>query len=234
MTAVLFQFENVTNSRVKEINLTVDRNDRIVLFGPSGAGKSSLLLLFNRLQVPADGIINYKDQLIDTYEVTKLRKEIGLVLQEANLFPGTVLDNVRYGPALFGDWNEERAEELMKFVQLPVNYLSKQAVQLSGGEQQRINLARTLANEPDVLLLDEPTSALDNKTAEEIEKLLLKAASEQDKTLIMVTHNLKQAKRMGNKGIFMESGRVIESGNMEELLENPTSNELKEFLQENY
>lgn len=233
MSTVLFGFSKVTNDRLKEINLKVDKGDRTILFGPSGAGKSSLLFLFNRLQIPIEGTISYKNRLIDTYDISRLRKEVGLVFQNANLFPGTVFDNIKYGPSLFQEWEEKKAEELMQFVQLPLHYLYKEAANLSGGEQQRVNLARTLANEPEVLLLDEPTSALDNKTAEEIEKLLLKITEEQEMTMIMVTHNLKQARRIGKTGVFMENGKIIEEGNINELFENPSTNELKKFLKEN-
>lgn len=233
MRDALFQFVNVTNNRIKNINLTVFKNENVVIFGTSGAGKSSLLSLFNRLQVPAEGEIYYKQNRIEIYNAMELRREVGMVFQEANLFPGTVYENLKYGPELFGGFSRDAANKLMDFVQLPRIFLEKEANQLSGGEQQRVSLARTLANQPNVLLLDEPTSALDYKTSEQIEKLLLKLVREEKKTLVMITHNLSQARRMGKKGIFMDNGKLMEMGNMEELLAKPKTKELQKFIQEN-
>lgn len=233
MEETLFRFINVTNNRIKNISLTVSRNEKVVIFGTSGAGKSSLLSLFNRLQAPAEGEIYYKQNRIEIYNAMELRREVGMVFQEANLFPGSVYDNLKYGPELFGEFSRDAANKLMDFVQLPRIFLDKEANQLSGGEQQRVNLARTLANQPNVLLLDEPTSALDYKTSEQIEKLLLNLVREQKKTLVMITHNLSQARRMGKKGVFMDNGKLIEMGNMEELLAKPKTKELQKFIQEN-
>lgn len=229
----LYEFHNVSNDRVKEIDLTIKEKERVVIFGPSGAGKSSLLFLFNRLQTPHSGSIKYKNRSIEEYKVEELRKEAGLVLQEANLFPGTVLENIRFGPDLFGEWEEGRAEELMEIVQLPADYLHKEADQLSGGEQQRVSIARTLANRPMALLLDEPTSALDGKTSEEIEKLFVNLVENHENTMIWVTHNLSQAKRVGETGWFMENGRLVEKGTLADMLENPETEELKAFLERN-
>lgn len=142
----MFRFEDVTYGPLKNISFSISKKEKVMLFGPSGAGKSTLLYLFNRLHSPDNGTILLGGRDIVEQEVTDLRKRVGLVLQEPNLFPGTVLDNIKYGPALFGEWQDEHAEQLLRYVQLPSSYLDRDVEQLSGGEKQRVSLARTLAN----------------------------------------------------------------------------------------
>lgn len=226
----LFTFDNVEKSPLHSLNFSIKRGDNVMLFGPSGAGKSTLLHLFNRLSDPEKGSIYYLGKDLQSYPITELRKEVGLVMQAPNLFPGTVLDNLKYGPSLHGEWNIEKAEALLEAVQLPADYIERSVDQLSGGEQQRVSLARTLANNPSVLLLDEPTSALDQHTTEEIEQVLEGLAVEQGVTLIMVTHHLDQAKRLGSRGVFLSDGEIIEEGNLAELLSDPKTEELKAFM----
>ncbi|MBM7552292.1 ABC transporter ATP-binding protein [Thalassobacillus pellis] len=232
MENYLFDFHGVSKDILNDLNFTIKKNEKIILFGPSGAGKSSALFLFNRLRDPDSGKIYYKGEPIQSCEISQLRKNIGLVLQAPNLFPGTVLDNLKYGPSLFDEWEDSRAEELMDLIQLPENYLHRDVDQLSGGEQQRVSLGRTLANKPEVLLLDEPTSALDVRTSEEIEGVLEKLIEVHQLTMVMVTHNLRQAKRLGERGIFMKEGKIVEDGNISRLLMEPESKALQEFLQD--
>ncbi|MFG6148525.1 ABC transporter ATP-binding protein [Halobacillus sp. B23F22_1] len=228
----MFQFKDVSYGPLKDLTFSINKKEKVILFGPSGAGKSTLLFLFNRLHSPSSGSIYLKEQEIVDFEVTELRKRVGLVLQEPNLFPGTVLDNVKYGPSIFGEWDDQEAEKLLQYVQLPESYLDRDVAQLSGGEKQRVSLARTLANSPDVLLLDEPTSALDYRTAEEIEECLENLIEVHNLTMIMVTHNLKQARRLGERGLFMVDGRLVEDGRIPEMLEKPKSKELEKFIED--
>ncbi|WP_173916150.1 ATP-binding cassette domain-containing protein [Halobacillus sp. Marseille-Q1614] len=228
----MFKFESVSHGPLKDLTFNIAKKERVILFGPSGAGKSTLLFLFNRLHSPESGTIYYEDENIDKHPVSELRKKVGLVLQEPNLFPGTVLENIKYGPSLFGEWEVKQAEKLMEYVQLPSAYLDRDVEQLSGGEKQRVSLARTLANQPEVLLLDEPTSALDYRTAEEIEEVLDQLIERNNLTMIMVTHNLKQAKRLGNRGIFLTDGAIMEDGKIPDMLTHPKSQELEAFLKE--
>ncbi|WP_254901841.1 ABC transporter ATP-binding protein [Thalassobacillus devorans] len=214
------------------LNFKINKNEKVILFGPSGAGKSSLLFLFNRLRDPKQGDINYNGKPITEYVISQLRRKVGLLLQSPNLFPGTVLDNLKYGPSLCGEWNPDDAKKLLEYVQLPESYLNRKVDQLSGGEQQRVSLGRTLANSPDVLLLDEPTSALDYRTAEEIEEVLERLIEEHQLTMIMVTHDLKQAKRLGERGLFLMDGELKEDGDLESMLTDPKTEELKEFIQD--
>ncbi|RWZ60081.1 phosphate ABC transporter ATP-binding protein [Halobacillus fulvus] len=227
----MFRFENVSQHPLKELNFKIGKNEKVILFGPSGAGKSTLLFLFNRLSDPEEGQIYFKDKPIGEYPITELRKKVGLLLQSPNLFPGTVLDNLKYGPSLFGEWEDKQAKQLLEYVQLPSSYVDREVDQLSGGEQQRVSLARTLANSPEVLLLDEPTSALDNRTAEEIEEVLEYLIHEHQLTMLMVTHNMKQAKRLGDRGIFLMDGAIQEDGKIPDMLDHPETEALSKFLE---
>ncbi|MFC0522619.1 ATP-binding cassette domain-containing protein [Pontibacillus salicampi] len=230
MDDVLYHFQHIHKHTLQDVSFQVKKEEKVVVFGPSGAGKSTLLHLFNRLQDPEEGTILFKGKDITTYEIPTLRREAGLVLQAPNLFPGTVLDNIKYGPELCKRWKDEYAEKLLEYVQLPKEMLHRVVDQLSGGEKQRVSLARTLANEPDVLLLDEPTSALDQHTMEDIEEVLNNLIRVHQLTMVMVTHNLRQARRLGDKGIFLSDGRIEEVGPIDELLDNPQSESLKYFL----
>ncbi|GGF07981.1 phosphate ABC transporter ATP-binding protein [Halobacillus andaensis] len=228
----MFQFKDVSYGPLKDLTFSINKKEKVMLFGPSGAGKSTLLFLFNRLHSPSSGSIYLDEKEIADFEVTDLRKRVGLVLQDPNLFPGTVLDNIKYGPSIFGEWDEREAEKLLQYVQLPTSYIDRDVEQLSGGEKQRVSLARTLANSPEVLLLDEPTSALDYRTAEEIEECLENLIEEHNLTMIMVTHNLQQASRLGERGLFIVDGQLVEDGRILEMLEKPKSNELARFIEE--
>ncbi|TGB04307.1 ABC transporter ATP-binding protein [Halobacillus salinus] len=228
----MFRFENVSQPPLKNVNFTIEEQDKVILFGPSGAGKSTLLFLFNRLTDPEEGAIYYKDKPIEDYSITSLRKKVGLVLQSPNLFPGTVEDNLRYGPELFDEWDEREAKKLLEYVQLPNSFLDREVDQLSGGEQQRVSLARTLANKPEMLLLDEPTSALDNRTAEDIEEVLECLIEDHKLTMLMVTHNLRQVRRLGDRGLFISDGTLQEDGKIPDMLDNPSTKALSNFLEE--
>ncbi|GAA0457826.1 phosphate ABC transporter ATP-binding protein [Alkalibacillus silvisoli] len=230
MTNHIFQFNQVNRLILKDVNFKVNEGERLIIFGPSGSGKSTLLHLFNRMDDPDQGEIYFQQQLINDYDIPQLRKKVGLVLQQPHLFPETVLDNLKFGPSMFDEWEEERAYQLLNYVNLPKEYLTKPVEELSGGEQQRVSLARTLANKPDVLLLDEPTSALDDRNIEAIEEDLINLIEQHSLTVVMVTHSMDQAKRIGTKGLFIDEGQVIEFGDIAQLLETPKTEELKNFL----
>ncbi len=228
----MFRFEQVTQDPLHDLNFTIEKNERVMLFGPSGAGKSTLLFLFNRLKDPESGKIYFDDKAIEDHSITKLRKKVGLVLQDSNLFPGTVLENLKFGPSLFKEWDEKEGTKLLEYVQLPQSYLTRTVDQLSGGEKQRVSLARTLANSPEILLLDEPTSALDYRTAEEIEGVLLELIKGQDLTMVMVTHDLAQVRRLGTRGLFIKDGKLQEDGKIPEMLDEPKTAILGKYLEE--
>ena len=204
---------------VDDVSMDVGRGDVLAIVGPSGSGKSSFLRMLNRLDEPTSGRV-YLDGR-DTREIRPriLRQRVGMVMQSANLFPGSVADNIRYGPAQRGEtMPADRVEALLEQVGL-AGYGSRDVSYLSGGEAQRVSVARTLANGPDVLLLDEPTSALDDASEQEVEALLCRIMAHDDLTCLMVTHDMAQAARMANRVMVMAEGRLDAIGPAEEVLD---------------
>lgn len=232
MDETIFVLEKVRADNLHPISFTIKKGQFITIIGPSGAGKSSLLNLFNRLKEPTEGVMTYKGSDIREYPIPELRRNIGMVFQSPNLFPGTVEDNIKYGPELKGEWDSSKGPELLKLVQLPEDYVTREVDHLSGGEKQRVAMIRTLANEPKVLLLDEPTSALDERTIEELEKVLLDL-SQEGKTILMVTHDLEQAERLGQRTLFLKDGKLVEIGDTKDLFRSPQSEDLRRFLRGN-
>jgi putative ABC transport system ATP-binding protein len=176
------------------------------LVGPSGAGKSTLLRLLNRLADPDSGTIHYRGRDIRGYDVLALRREIALVPQLPALLPGSVAENVSYGPGLC----ERRCdlERALALAGLDSAFAERAARQLSVGEQQRVMLARALALEPAVLLLDEPTAALDERSRDAVERTLLALHAQLSAALIVVTHDQTQARRLGERVLVLDAGRI--------------------------
>ena len=206
------------NVIVDRIDLVVWPGEVMMIVGPSGSGKSSLLRLINRLDEPTAGTVYLDEQDYRTIPPLELRRRVGMMMQTAYLFPGTVAENVRFGPRQRGiELSDETIERLLARVGL-AGFARRQVDRLSGGEAQRVALARVLANEPEVLLLDEPTSALDQDAKEAVEALLQEVIREERLTCIWVTHDLAQAVRMGDRVGLMESGKLIRLGTPEEVL----------------
>lgn len=204
---------------VEDVSIEVPRGDVLAIVGPSGSGKSSFLRMLNRLDEPTRGDVYLDGQNTREMSPRRLRQRVGMVMQSANLFPGTVADNLRYGPAQRGETvTDEALEALLEQVGLG-GYGSRDINHLSGGEAQRVSLARTLANKPDVLLLDEPTSALDDAAEEEVEALLCRVMDHEHLTCLMVTHDMDQAARMANRVMMMKEGRLAAMGRTEEILD---------------
>ncbi|WP_261129441.1 phosphate ABC transporter ATP-binding protein [Bacillus sp. Marseille-Q3570] len=228
----IIRCEVVSTDHLKDLSFGLEMQQITTVVGPSGAGKSSLLFLLNRLEEPASGDIYYKGQNIKALPVTKLRCEVGMVFQSAYLFDGTTEENIQYGPKLQGELQDCDVDRLLDLVDLPRSFKTRHVTSLSGGEQQRVAIARTFANKPSVLLLDEATSALDIKTAEHIEELLFRLRDEKGVTIMMVTHNLKQAERMGEQTLYLEDGRLVEKGITLEMFEHPETQQFGQFLKE--
>lgn len=203
---------------VEDVSFEIRIGEVLAVVGPSGSGKSSLLRLLNRLDEPTSGTVFLEDVDYRRIPPRELRREVGMVTQRAFLFPGTVSDNVSFGPRQRGEtFSQQQAEELLIRVGL-AGYGTRDAANLSGGEAQRVSLARALANSPKVLLLDEPTSALDEATKAGVESLILDIIGERRLTCVMVTHDMAQAARMADRVMMLERGRVTRIGTVEEVL----------------
>jgi putative ABC transport system ATP-binding protein len=180
------------------------------LVGPSGAGKSTLLRLLNRLADPGAGTISYRDRPLDSYEPLALRREVSLVPQLPALLGGTVGSNLEYAARLAG--RELDRERCLRLAGLDPGFAGRDVAKLSVGEQQRAMLGRALAQEPAVLLLDEPTSALDSASRDAIEATLASLRRELEISIVLVSHDPEQARRLGDWVVRIESGRVVECG----------------------
>jgi putative ABC transport system ATP-binding protein len=203
---------------VDGITVGVRRGDVLAVVGPSGAGKSSFLRLLNRLDEPSAGTVYLDDRDYRTIPPRELRRRVGMVMQAPFLFPGTVADNVVFGPRQWGESpTDKMVEEWLSRVGLS-GYAGRNVATLSGGEAQRVSLARTLANSPDLLLLDEPTSALDDAAKAGIEALIRSILADGRLTCIMVTHDMAQASRMANRVMVLEGGRAVKIGTVEEVI----------------
>jgi putative ABC transport system ATP-binding protein len=204
---------------VDDISVQVQRGNIVAIVGPSGAGKSSFLRLLNRLDEPSAGTVLLDGKDYRTNPPQVLRRRVGMVMQSPFLFPGTVADNVRFGPRQRGEeLPTESIERLLERVGL-VGYADRGVSNLSGGEAQRVSLARTLANSPEVLLLDEPTSALDEATQRGVEDLICSIIHQRGLTCLIVTHDTQQAARMATHVMVLERGKLVEFGPVEEVLD---------------
>ena len=220
---------------LKDINLTINRGEVVVILGPSGSGKSTLCRTINRLETIENGTIQIdgKELPAEGAGLAKLRADVGMVFQSFNLFAHkTILDNVTLGPIKVrkkskGD-AESRAMELLKRVGVD-HQAKKVPAQLSGGQQQRVAIARALAMEPKVMLFDEPTSALDPEMINEVLDVMAQLAKE-GMTMIVVTHEMGFARRAADRVIFMADGEILEQAEPEEFFTNPKSDRAKDFL----
>ncbi|MCK4427699.1 MAG: phosphate ABC transporter ATP-binding protein [candidate division Zixibacteria bacterium] len=229
------QNENIEEITVlRNISVEIESNEVFTVVGPSGSGKSTLLRLLNRLEDLSDGSIFLDGQNIKEMDVVALRRKVGLVFQVPILFDGTVETNILFSlkirreiPPLAG---EGVAEKYINLVGLDRNLLSRNSNELSVGQKQRISIARALTSEPEVLLMDEPTSALDPTATHNIENLILDLKSKIGLTIVFVTHDIEQAKRVGERGMVLVNGEKIEEGKIPDLFENPQNTITKKFV----
>jgi putative ABC transport system ATP-binding protein len=202
------------------ISVQVHVGEILAVVGPSGSGKSSFLRLLNRLDEPTDGAVRLNGRDYRELSPEELRRRVGMVMQFAYLFPGTVAENVAYGPRQRGQSPPaEQIAALLQRVGLS-GYEDRDVSNLSGGEAQRVSIARTLANAPEVILLDEPTSALDEESAQEVEDLVLDIIRERRMTCVIVTHNNAQARRLADRTMIIEGGKLVAVGPTSEVLKN--------------
>lgn len=203
---------------VQDVSVQVLAGEILAIVGPSGAGKSSFLRLLNRLDEPTSGTVLLKSQDYRSITPRELRRRVGVLMQTAYLFPGTIAANIAFGPRQRGTMlTPTHIEGLLERVGLS-GFGDRDVSNLSGGEAQRVALARTLANEPEVLLLDEPTSALDEASVRGIEELVLGIVRERRMTCLIVTHNLAQAERLARRTMVMQAGRLAAIGPTDEVL----------------
>ena len=223
------------------VNTSIRRGRITAIIGPFGCGKSTMLKAMNRMlelqdDVTVKGSIHLEGQDIHTIAADELRRRMGMVFQTPTPFPMSVYKNMTYAPLYYGVKGKQKLEALVR-ENLEVtglwdevkDELNKSALKLSGGQQQRLCIARALTAGPEILLLDEPCSALDVKSTQIIEELLLKL--KEYYTIVIVTHNLFQARRIADDCIFMLNGQLWEQNTTEELFHNPQKQETKDYLQ---
>ena len=220
---------------LRDINLTVYRNERIVICGPSGSGKSTLIRCINRLEEHQSGqiIVDGIELTNDLKKIDEVRREVGMVFQHFNLFPHlTVLENLTLAPIWVRKMPKGEAEELgmkyLKRVKIP-EQAKKYPGQLSGGQQQRVAIARSLCMNPRIMLFDEPTSALDPEMIKEVLEVMVDLA-QSGMTMLCVTHEMGFARQVANRVIFMDQGQIIEQNSPIEFFSSPKSERTRLFL----
>ena len=223
------------NHVVKNINIDFAENKITSIIGPSGCGKTTFLVALNKIIEERGGFytgeILYTDKNINDYDINDLRKQIGMVFQKPTPFPLSIKGNVELALKYHNMNYKDEAIEAIKKVGLydeVANDLDKSAFELSGGQQQRLSIARSIAIKPKVLLLDEPCSSLDIRNTEKIERLLVELKEEI--TIIIVTHNLQQAKRISDNTLFMLNGELIEWGPTNQIFENPKDKRTEDYV----
>jgi polar amino acid transport system ATP-binding protein len=217
------------------IDETIQKGEKVVVIGPSGSGKSTFLRCLNLLETPTDGQIWFEGTEITdkNAEIDKIRCKMGMVFQQFNLFPHlSVLENITLAPVTLKLMDkkqaEEKAIELLKRIGL-VEKADAYPKQLSGGQKQRIAIVRALAMNPDVMLFDEPTSALDPEMVGEVLDLMAELA-EEGMTMVVVTHEMRFAQKVGTRVLFMDEGKIVEQNTPDKFFENPQHPRLIEFL----
>ncbi|WP_197032620.1 phosphate ABC transporter ATP-binding protein PstB [Clostridium sp. KNHs205] len=226
---------------LKKINMDIEKGKITAFIGPSGCGKSTFLKTLNRMndlvegvkitgEITLDGVDIYKD-----FDAIMLRSRVGMVFQQPNPFPMSIYDNVAYGPRIHGVKKKSVLDEIVEksLRQAAIwdevkDKLKKSALAISGGQQQRICIARTLAIEPEVILMDEPTSALDPISTLKIEDLASELKN--NYSIIIVTHNMQQAGRISDKTAFFLTGEVIEYGDTEQIFNKPSNKKTEDYI----
>ena len=225
---------------LKNINIEIPEHSITALIGPSGCGKSTFLKTLDRMNdliptVKITGEVMYNGQNIFDTDVNHLRKEVGMVFQKPNPFPMSIYDNIAYGPRTHGITNKAQLDEIVEKALRSAaiwdevkDRLKKNALGMSGGQQQRLCIARALAVEPKVLLMDEPTSALDPISTSRIEDLAMEL--KKDYTIVIVTHNMQQAVRISDQTAFFLLGDLVEYGNTEEMFSQPKDQRTEDYI----
>ena len=221
---------------VKDLNVKICEGCISMIIGPSGCGKTTTLRMINRLIEPTEGELCINNKNVNDYNPVLLRRNIGYVIQEIGLFPHfTVEENISVVPKLL-KWEKERinrrVEELLELVSLEKKYKKKYPFQLSGGEKQRVGLARALASDPDILLMDEPFGAIDPINRSKLHDSFLEIQKKIKKTIVFVTHDINEAIKLGDNLIILRNGRLIQEGEIKSVLKSPKNDFVKSLLGE--
>ncbi len=220
---------------LRDISMSVNRGEVVVVIGPSGSGKSTLIRCINRLEEHQQGkiVVDGVELTDDVRAIDQIRRETGMVFQSFNLFPHlTVLDNITLAPTRVRKWKKSKAEERARYflekVGIP-EQADKYPGQLSGGQQQRVAIARSLTMEPTAMLFDEPTSALDPEVIGEVLDVMVNLAKE-GMTMVVVTHEMGFAREVGDRVVFMDAGQLVEVGPPEHFFAHPHEERTRAFL----
>ncbi|MGP6140732.1 MULTISPECIES: phosphate ABC transporter ATP-binding protein PstB [unclassified Jeotgalibaca] len=227
---------------LKNLNMEIKENEITAFIGPSGCGKSTFLKSLNRMNDLVPGcriegklLLDGEDMYASDFDVNQLRKRVGMVFQHPNPFPMSIYDNIAYGPRTHGIKDKKTLDEIVErslkgaaIWDEVKDDLNKNALRISGGQQQRICIARALAVGPEVLLMDEPTSALDPISTAKIEDLVQELKG--DYTIVMVTHNMQQAARVSDKTAFFLTGEIIEFGDTTDIFSNPQDKRTEDYV----
>lgn len=236
----MIEIENLTKNFgplevLRGIDCSISKGEVLCLIGPSGSGKSTFLRCINQMETPSNGTISFQGETIDSKPtaIRKLRSEIGMVFQHFNLFPHlTVLQNITLAPMRVRGESSKEAENFAFSLLEQVGLHSKANAypsKLSGGQQQRVAIARALAMKPQAILFDEPTSALDPEMVGEVQNVM-RSLAENGMTMVIVTHEMRFAREVASRILFMDSGKIVESGPPEEIFSNPQHERTKAFL----
>ena len=223
------------NVGLKNINLTINESEITVFIGPSGSGKTTLLKMINRLEDNTTGEVKINGKNVKEYNIHKMRWDIGYALQQVALFPHmNVEENIAIVPEL-KKWKKEkinaRIDELLNMVGLePEKYRKRKPSELSGGEAQRVGIARALAADPKIILMDEPFSALDPITRASLQEDVKKLQKQIHKTIVFVTHDIEEAFLLGDKICIIQDGELIQSGTKQEIISNPKNDFVRRFI----
>ena len=223
------------NVGLKNINLTINESEVTVFIGPSGSGKTTLLKMINRLEDNTTGEVKINGKNVKEYDIHKMRWDIGYALQQVALFPHmNVEENIAIVPEL-KKWKKEkinaRIDELLHMIGLePEKYRKRKPSELSGGEAQRVGIARALAADPKIILMDEPFSALDPITRASLQEDVKKLQKQIHKTIVFVTHDIEEAFLLGDKICIIQDGELIQSGTKQEIISNPKNDFVKKFI----
>lgn len=226
---------------LKNINIKIPQNEITAFIGPSGCGKSTLLKSLNRMNDLVEGcridgqVLLDGEDIYGKMDVNLLRKRVGMVFQKPNPFPMSIYDNIAYGPRTHGIRSKSKLDDIVEkslrdaaIWEETKNRLKSNALGMSGGQQQRLCIARALAVQPEVLLMDEPTSALDPISTSKIEELAMEL--KKDYTIVMVTHNMQQAARISDKTAFFLLGEIVEFGETEQLFSMPKDKRTEDYI----